>query len=102
MNLEKIQRKLIEVARSSPPSDRVPLAFERRIMAALATSAEVDPWLALSRALWRAAVPAVGIMCMMSLWALLAGDPSLITSDNLAADLESSVLAPLDQLEEVW
>ncbi len=102
MNLEKLQRRLIEVARSNPPRDRVPLAFERRIMAALSTSAPVDPWLAWSRPLWRAAAPAVAVMCMMSLWALLAGDPSLITSDNLAADLESTVLGPLDQLEEVW
>ena len=102
MSLDKLQKKLIEVARAHPPIDGVPFAFERRIMAVVATSFVADPWAAWSRALWRAAAPAVGIMCMMSLWSILSGDPALISTDALAADLESTVLAPFDQIEDSW
>ena len=36
MNLAELERKLIAAARANPPSDRVPYAFEKRIMARLA------------------------------------------------------------------
>jgi len=45
MNLAGLQRKLIAAARANPPSDRVPFAFEKRILAQLrarAAAAELD------------------------------------------------------------
>ena len=39
MNLAELERKLIAAARANPPSDRVPYAFEKRIMARLAEPA---------------------------------------------------------------
>ena len=39
---------------------------------------------------------------MMSLWTFLSMEPSSISSDSMAADLESAVMAPLDQIEEAW
>ena len=47
MNLAELERKLIAAARANPPSDRVPYAFEKRIMARLAARPVVDGW-----ALW--------------------------------------------------
>ncbi|MBL9173229.1 MAG: hypothetical protein JNL10_06840 [Verrucomicrobiales bacterium] len=67
MDYEKLRRRLLETARRNPPSDRVPYAFERRIMANLPVSGRSDAsalafW---TRGFWRGAlsgVAAAGIM----------------------------------------
>ena len=53
MNLAELERKLIAAARANPPSDRVPYAFEKRIMARLAAWPVADSWALWARALWR-------------------------------------------------
>ena len=60
MNLAELERKLIAAARANPPSDRVPYAFEKRIMARLAARPVADGWALWARALWRAAAPVRG------------------------------------------
>src|ERR1035441_10170892 len=59
MNVTQLERKLIAAARANPPSDRVPYAFEKRIMAHLAAQPVVDDWALWARALLRAAAPCV-------------------------------------------
>jgi hypothetical protein len=101
MHLEQLRQRLIGAARGQPLNDRVPYAFEKRIMARLAPHVFVDPWVAWGRALWRAAAPCVAIMCAMTIWTVVSDD--LLSSKNsLATDLESTVLAPLANLEETW
>ena len=71
MNLDNLQQKWIAAARAVQPSDRVPLAFEKRIMARLAESARVDLLGAWSTALWRAAIGCVAVVLLssaLSLW----------------------------------
>ena len=36
MNIAELQKKLLAAARANPPGDRVPYAFEKRVMALLA------------------------------------------------------------------
>ena len=55
MNLAELERKLIAAARANPPGDQVPYAFEKRILAHLATRPVADGWELWARALWRAA-----------------------------------------------
>ena len=56
MNLDDLQKKLLAAARSHPPVDAVPYAFEKRIMARLGAARNVaDGWTFWGRALWRAA-----------------------------------------------
>ena len=55
MNLDGLYKKLIAVARASAPSDHVPHAFEKRIVALLTGRPVSDVWTLWSRALWRAA-----------------------------------------------
>src|SRR5262245_6285807 len=98
MDLQELRRQLIATARTSPPSNRVPYAFEKRVMARLASQSIPDPWSAWGRTLWRAAGPCVAIMCAMTIWAALSGD-LLGSKNSLATDLESTVLAPLANLE---
>jgi hypothetical protein len=101
MDFEQLRQKLITAARARQPSDVVPYAFEKRIMARLTHRALVDPWAAWGSALWRAAAPCVAIMCAMTIWAVISGD--LLSSKNsLATDLESTIFAPLANWEEAW
>ena len=44
MNLAELERKLIAAARANPPGDQVPYAFEKRILAHLATRPVADGW----------------------------------------------------------
>ena len=96
MNLADLERKLIAAARAHPPSDRVPYAFEKRILARLAARPLADGWELWGRALWRAAAPCVAIMLLLSAWSFLA--PTSATSANdLAQDFENTLLAAVDQ-----
>ena len=96
MNLTQLERKLIAAARANPPSDRVPYAFEKRIMARLAARPIMDDWALWARALWRAAAPCVAIMLLLGAWSLFAPQHSTPAND-LSQDLEQTLLAAVDQ-----
>ena len=88
-------------ARTLPPNDRVPYAFEKRVMARLAEAVPVDIWAQWSRLLWRAAAPCVGICLILSVWTAVISH-STGSSDSLAADLERTVWGPLSSIEDSW
>ena len=104
MNLAELQRKLIAAAQANPPSDRVPYAFEKRIMARLAARPVVDDWALWARALWRAAAPCVAIMLLLGAWSFFV--PGTSTSANdLSQELEKTLLAAVDQeqtTDSIW
>jgi hypothetical protein len=96
MNVDELHRKLIAVARANPPSDRVPLAFQKRILARLPARPGLDEWALWARALWRAAAPCVAIMLLFSAWSLLAPKAAAPASD-LSQEFENTLLAAVDQ-----
>ena len=96
MNLAELERKLIAAARTHAPSDRVPYAFEKRIMAHLAIRPMRDHWELWGRALWRAAAPCVAIMVLLGAWSFFGSQSSTGTTD-LSQDLEQTLLAVVDQ-----
>lgn len=81
MNLDNLQHQLIVAARSQQPNDRVPYAFEKRVMARLA-QVRSDLLGAWSHALWRAAVLCVAITLLAGAWTFLSDD----AADGLAGD----------------
>lgn len=103
MNLNLLQEKLFRVARKTPPSDHVPFAFEKRIMAHLAKPM-VDAWLVWGRALWRAAAACVVAMAILGGWFFQSGNESA----DLSQDFEDTVFAVLNEQpalgadEEIW
>jgi hypothetical protein len=97
MNLADLQSKLIAAARANPPSDRVPYAFEKRIMAHVAGRAPADPWTLWGRALWRAAAPCVAIMLLLAAWSVLTPQRAAPATTNLSQALEQTLLAAVDQ-----
>lgn len=101
MNLEQLQQKLLTAARANPPSDRVPYAFEKRIMAHLKAVPVIDLSALWARALWRAAAPCVVLTLALGAWSFFAANPGAGTED-LSQDFEQTMLAVVDQPEEVW
>jgi hypothetical protein len=104
MNIVDLQRKLIAVARANPPGDRVPYAFEKRVMACLAAQRVLDRGALWVRALWRSAVSCVALMLLLSAWSFLipaSSSLNILTSSSVKTDLtqdfEDVVFAAVDQ-----
>ena len=98
MKLVDLEKKLIAVARANPPSDRVPLTFEKRIMALITGRPVPDLWAGWARSLWYAAAPCVAIMLLFSAWAFVESpkqnqNPTI----DLAQQLDNTLLAAVDQ-----
>lgn len=96
MNADELQRKLITVARSNPPSEQVPYAFEKRVLAHLAARRMVDEWGWWARGLWRAAGPCVAVMLVLSAWSIFSG-PTKAPAGDLSQEIDNTVLAAVDQ-----
>jgi hypothetical protein len=96
MNHAELEKKLVATARANPPSDVVPYAFEKRIMAHLAARPLPDGWELWGRALWRAAAPCVAIMLLLGAWSLFTPQASAPATD-LSQALEQTLLAAVDQ-----
>jgi peptidoglycan/LPS O-acetylase OafA/YrhL len=105
MNLEQLKTKLIAAARTQPADDRVPYAFEQRILARLAAQPVMDVSALWARALWRAAVPCVVVTILLAALSFTTAAPETSTStgnDNLYQQFEQTLFAPANQLEENW
>ena len=96
MNLATLEQELIAAARAHPPSERVPYAFEKRILALVAARRVADGWELWGRALWRAAAPCVAIMLVLGAWSWLTPQHSA-PAGNLSQALEQTLLAAVDQ-----
>ena len=100
MNLIDLERKLLAAAKAHPLDDRVPYAFEQRIMAALRQPSALDRWSQWAAVFWRAAAPGVAITVLLSAWVLGLGLPA--TSESLDADFETTVCAAIDAGGDLW
>jgi hypothetical protein len=101
MNIAELQKKLLASARANPPSDDVPYAFERRIMAQLPPKPAIDILATWNRTLWQAAAPCVAVMLLLGAWTRFARQ-SDNSRETLATDLESSLYLPFDNSTETW
>ena len=101
MKLTALEKKLMRAARTSVLEDRVPYAFEQRIMARLAGMTVVDPLGLWGRALWRAAVPCIGTALLLGLWTFWPRDHSAAMAD-FPVEFESAVLVAVDQSQGSW
>jgi hypothetical protein len=96
MNIAELQRKLLAAARANPPGDRVPYAFEKRVMALLAARAATDHLVLWARGLWQAAVSCAAIALLLGAWAFF--NPTASTNaDDLSQNFENTLLASVDQ-----
>jgi hypothetical protein len=96
MNAAELQKKLIAAARTNPPGDAVPYAFEKRVMALLASRGTGENLVLWVRGLWRAAVSCMAIALLLGAWAFFAPTASSNTTD-LSQNFENTLLAAVDQ-----
>jgi hypothetical protein len=96
MKLDELHQKLIAAARANPPSDHVPFAFEKRIMARLPARLVPDEWALWSHALWRAAALCVAVMLLFTAWTFVAPTSAAPASD-LSQEFENTLLAAVGQ-----
>jgi hypothetical protein len=70
MDLERLKTKLVAAARNNAPSDKVPYAFEKRIMAGLRSRVAEDPWTVWGQWLWRSAMSFAAVAIACGVWSL--------------------------------
>jgi hypothetical protein len=99
MNIAQLQSKLIAAARANRPDDRVPYAFEKRVMALLAARRRPNQLAWWVRGLWRAAASCVAIALLLGAWVFFR--PAANTNGNdLSQNLEGTLLASVDQSDQ--
>jgi hypothetical protein len=97
MNLKELRRKLLAAARIQSPSEHVPYAFEKRVMAMLSSRPVVVDLGALwAGALWRASGPCIAVMVFLAAWSFFAADGRTPVTD-LSQEFENTLLAVADQ-----
>jgi|ERR1051325_9325429 hypothetical protein len=99
MNLDNLHQKLISAARSAQPSDAVPYAFEKRIMARLAEVTHVDSMAAWSAALWRGAISCIAIVVLSGAWSLWSSHQH--RSADFSQEFETAVFASAGSVDDV-
>jgi len=101
MNIAELQKKLLVAARANPPGDRVPYAFEKRVMTLLAARLAADPLILWVRGLWRAAVPCVAIALLLGAWVFFHPAASTTNTGDLSQNFENTLLASVGQGDQV-
>ena len=108
--IDTILDEMLAKTREMPADDRVPYAFEKRIMAHIKEAPETSAnlWELWGHSLWRAVVPCLAVMVLVAVWMKVpgettgatgskAGAPTVATVDPPAKeDLESIVMFAID------
>lgn len=100
MNVGKLETLLLDAARKSAPDDRVPYAFEKRIMANLASHPANNLWLS-GNSLWRAAFSCIAITALCGIWSFSTMKKT--EAETFSQTFEGAVYATIDQhFEDTW
>jgi anti-sigma-K factor RskA len=99
-DLDSLVSAMLAGARRSAPSDRVPYAFEQRVMAGVRSLRPPDRMAVWTVGLWRAALSSVAVVVM------LLGVNAVTPVDSLEAasadPLETALLASDDPATDLW
>src|SRR5690242_3412228 len=96
MQLSELHRKLIAAARADQPDDRVPYAFEKRVMSGLVGLKPLDAWALWGQALSRSAIFCVVLMTLVAVAAHYYLPARNSTPTPLTQDVEMTLLAAVD------
>ena len=101
--IDAILDKMLAKTREMPADDRVPYAFEKRIMVHIkeAPEASANLWELLGHSLWRAVVPCLAVMVLVAVWMKAPGETAGTTSPKAEVSivdegLESLVIHAID------
>ena len=99
MNIAELQKKLLAAARADTPDDHVPYAFEKRVLALLASRVRADKWVVWARGLWQAAASCAAIAVLLGAWIFFDSMASSNVTD-LSQNFENTLLASVDQSDQ--
>jgi hypothetical protein len=100
MNLTELQQNLIAATKAHPTNERVPYAFEKRVMAHLGRTPRVDLLGWWSRALWRGAAACVGVCILLTAWSILSFHREPL--GDFSEALERTILASMNESDHGW
>ena len=102
MNIEGIRQKLLAAARAQQPDDRVPFAFEKRMMALILGRPAPDHWAMWVAPLWRAAVSCVAVMMLFGAVSFYTAsrDNNAAMTGALAQDFDQTLYAAVNPSTE--
>ncbi len=98
--IEDILESLLTQTREIPTNERVPHAFEKRIMAHIkeGPAALADVWSAWAQSLWKAVVPCLAVLMMVAVWMKAPTDGTgATTPQGNAAPVVANFEAPTDE-----
>lgn len=96
MKTPRTPEELIKLARSMPSDERVPYAFEKRILARLEATPVIDPIAMWAQALWRGVAPCLGVMAIaLAMSFSVKDDSGAAAAQTETADFETAVYAPV-------
>ena len=96
MNPDCLIEKLLAAARATPADERVPYAFEQRIMARLRSTAAWDRWSVWEHALWRSARLCLLILLGSGLWWVWSEQDS----PDFSQEFQHAVFAQATQVDD--
>ena len=91
--------EFVKLARQVPRDERVPYAFEKRVMANLTSVSSPDPLTQWGRALWRAVAPCLAVTVIAAFVSFTQATEA--PAADLDAALESAVLTPPESTLEL-
>ena len=100
MNVSDLEKRFLAVARAHRPSEAVPYAFEKRVMARLANPPPLDLWGVWSHQFWRAAVSCLALTLLLGGFALYSN--TIPAHVAFQSDIEDTMLAAIDQGGDNW
>lgn len=100
--VEELRQRLMRAARACPPAASVPPGFEARVLAVLRQGRlSFDPLRAWMEGFMRAAWACAGLSLLLTLWIWMV--PGVEgNSGEAEADLESTLLAAVEESEWTW
>ena len=103
MNLPELSRTLLAAARRVPRDERVPYAFEQRVMARLQAAPPAVLWAALVRSLWYGAAACALVAVLLNVWSAPAAQDEE-HAHAFSRGVEDCLLAPTsaDEFEGLW
>ena len=102
--IDAILEEMLAKTREMPADDRVPYAFEKRIMAHIkeAPAAAANLWELWGHSLWRAVVPCLAVMVLVAVWIKVPGETTGTTGPNTGAPTVATVDSPAkEDLESI-
>jgi hypothetical protein len=95
MKLTELETKLMSAARAHAPSDQVPYAFEKRVMAYIKSQSGYDVWAVWAQALWRSAGACLAVVVLLGAISIFMARNDSPVPHDLSQDFEKTMLAGL-------